>query len=189
MSTQILVQLQPSSQSKEIPDQASHLLVIVADFEQSSWMTNTFHNMMTGFLSDVTQLRERAANSRATAVLNQLKAAPHNTVIASFQRPKEPDVAAHYYYITIFYQLNFYGSDLKLLEETFGKENLPEELGGELPPGDDLAKEWQTKMESKAAVFEELKNYKIELTHEITDKKSDENVNFLTGTYRKLNVD
>ena len=94
MSTQILVQLQPSSQSKEISDQTSDLLMIVADFEQSSRMTNTFHNMMTGFLSDVTQLRERAANSRATAILNQLKAAPHNTVIASFQRPKEPDVAA-----------------------------------------------------------------------------------------------
>lgn len=39
-------------------------------------------------------------------------------------------------------------------------------------------------------MFEEMTKYKIELTHEITTKKiCDDNVNFLAGTYRKLNVD
>ena len=50
-------------------------------------------------------------------------------------------------------QMNFYGSDLKLLSEAFGKENLPKELGGDLPHGDDLAKVSQISPEFSMHAF------------------------------------
>ena len=44
-------------------------------------------------------------------------------------------------------------------------------------------------MDGEAAIFEEMSQYKIDVAHAITTKKTDESVDCLAGTYRKLNVD
>lgn len=43
-------------------------------------------------------------------------------------------------FLLLLLQMNFIGSDLGKLHEVFDPAILPEELGGDLPPGDILAK-------------------------------------------------
>ena len=43
------------------------------------------------------------------------------------------------FYLSVGFQMKFYGSHIQSLQETFGIDILPEELGGKLPHGDILA--------------------------------------------------
>jgi len=89
-------------------------------------------------------------------------------------------------------RITFVGSDLSKLHQIFDPAILPEELGGDLPSGDVLAKDWCKKMMASEAMFADMAQYKIETTKSIG--KTKDNASTATnvgagGTFRKLNVD
>lgn len=86
-------------------------------------------------------------------------------------------------------RLTFHGSSIESLKKHFDSSILPEELGGLLPSGDQLAAIWKVKAFEHQPMFEEMLKYKIEIVTEITTSRNEEAIECLVGTYKKLNVD
>jgi hypothetical protein len=86
-------------------------------------------------------------------------------------------------------RMTFNGSNYKNIVKECGADCLPQELGGKLPPTEQLVNEWATKLLASEHIFEEMEGNKLEIDRNIIKKKNEEMVESLVGTYRKLNVD
>lgn len=82
-------------------------------------------------------------------------------------------------------RLHFHASSLESLREHFDVDLLPEELGGRLPPGDELAKNWKAEVLSHTEIFDDFQQYKIELPHEISKADVADAAECDTDTYEK----
>lgn len=86
-------------------------------------------------------------------------------------------------------RLSFYGPDVEKLKTDIGAFALPNELEGTLGPVEELRSRWSEKLLAMEPYYEELGQYYLDLPKQITKKKTDEAVDCLMGTYRKLNID